>query len=52
MKNFRPEVEARIAEFYKKHGGVQFGGKLISDVDYSTAVPDNLGGEVQRQIAA
>ncbi|CAK9780666.1 putative NADH-ubiquinone oxidoreductase 51 kDa subunit [Cutaneotrichosporon oleaginosum] len=46
MRNFRPEVEQRLADFHAKNGQTLFGGKLKSDVDYSRAVPDNLGGEV------
>ncbi|KAF9516333.1 hypothetical protein BS47DRAFT_1371755 [Hydnum rufescens UP504] len=43
MKNFRPEVEARIASFRAANGPVLFGGQLASDVDRSLAIPDNLG---------
>jgi NADH dehydrogenase (ubiquinone) flavoprotein 1 len=30
---------------------VFFGGKLLSEADARYAIPDNLGGEVQRAIA-
>ena len=47
MRHFRPEVEARIAEFRKLNGPVMFGGKLLKDVDDRTlALPDNLGGNL------
>ncbi|GMK53692.1 hypothetical protein CspeluHIS016_0102780 [Cutaneotrichosporon spelunceum] len=46
MKNFRPEVEQRLAEFHEKNGQTLFGGQLKSETDYSRAVPDSLGGEV------
>jgi NADH dehydrogenase (ubiquinone) flavoprotein 1 len=52
MKNFRPEVEQRLAQFHAANGGVQFGGKLLSEVDYSAAIPDNLGDFATRNIAA
>lgn len=38
-----PEVEKRIADYRAKHGKVLFGGKLVSDVDHTHAMPDNLG---------
>ncbi len=43
LKNFRPEVEARIREFRSKNGNVMFGGRLESEMDRRFAVPDNLG---------
>jgi hypothetical protein len=48
IKNFRPEMEARIAQFREKNGDVLFGGKLVKDVDMRYAVPDNLGGDARR----
>ncbi|GHJ85419.1 hypothetical protein NliqN6_1821 [Naganishia liquefaciens] len=48
IKNFRPEMEARIAQFREKNGDVLFGGKLVKDVDMRYALPDNLGGEARR----
>ncbi|EJD35592.1 NADH-ubiquinone oxidoreductase [Auricularia subglabra TFB-10046 SS5] len=41
-----PEVEKRIDQFRAEHGAVLFGGQLKSEVDYSLAVPDNLGGSL------
>lgn len=52
MKNFRPEVEARLAQFHAKNGGVMFGGHLVSEADRRYAIPDNLGGEVQRAVSS
>ena len=52
MKNFRPEVEERLALFHAKKGDVLFGGKLASEVDTRYAIPDNLGGDARRQIAS
>ncbi|CAG7851748.1 SubName: Full=Probable NADH2 dehydrogenase (Ubiquinone) flavoprotein 1 {ECO:0000313/EMBL:CCA67365.1} [Serendipita indica DSM 11827] len=47
MRHFRPEVEARIAEFRKLNGPVMFGGKMLKDIDDRTlALPDNLGGNL------
>jgi len=43
MRNFRPEVEARIAKFRKESGHVLFGGRMASDVDKRLAVPENMG---------
>jgi NADH dehydrogenase (ubiquinone) flavoprotein 1 len=51
MRHFRPEVEERLAQFQAKNGGVFFGGHLLKDADRRYAIPDNLGGEVQRAIA-
>ncbi|KAH8822581.1 NADH-ubiquinone oxidoreductase [Flagelloscypha sp. PMI_526] len=56
MRHFRPEVEARIAEFNKTEGFVGFGGHMAKDYPAGLAVPDNLGmrlgpDEVQRPIA-
>jgi len=51
MRHFRPEVEERLRQFHAKNGGVMFGGHLISEADRRYAIPDNLGGEVQRAIA-
>lgn len=50
MKNFRPEVEARIARFQRENGNVMFGGKLAKEADLRYALPDNLGREVQGRI--
>jgi NADH dehydrogenase (ubiquinone) flavoprotein 1 len=50
MKNFRHEVEAKIANFHAQHGQVMFGGKLLSEMDDRYAIPDNLGGYTDRQI--
>ncbi|CAD6563905.1 MAG: NADH dehydrogenase [ubiquinone] flavoprotein 1, mitochondrial [Tremellales sp. Tagirdzhanova-0007] len=52
MRHFRPEVEARLASFHAKNGPVLFGGKLMSETDGRFAIPDNLGGDAQRTIAA
>ncbi|GFZ45040.1 NADH-ubiquinone oxidoreductase 51 kDa subunit [Saitozyma sp. JCM 24511] len=52
MRHFRPEVEARIAEYHAKHGQVLFGGKLLNDADDRYALPDNLGGDATRSIAS
>ena len=41
-----------MAKFHAEHGQVQFGGKLVSDVDFSKAIPDNLGTFATRNIAA
>lgn len=38
-----PEVEKRINEYRKQNGTVLFGGKLLSDVDHTHALPDNMG---------
>ncbi|KAJ3812141.1 hypothetical protein F5876DRAFT_87908 [Lentinula aff. lateritia] len=43
MKNFRPEVEARIAAFRASEGAVGFGGHLSTQIDSTLAIPDNLG---------
>ncbi|KAJ9125378.1 NADH-ubiquinone oxidoreductase 51 kDa subunit, mitochondrial precursor [Naganishia vaughanmartiniae] len=48
IKNFRPEMEARIAAFREKNGDVLFGGKLAKDVDMRYALPDNLGADARR----
>lgn len=45
-------MEARLANFHAKNGQVLFGGRLLSEVDYRTAIPDNLGGDARRSIAA
>ena len=42
MWHFRPEVEKRIAEFRRLNGSVLFGGRLVSEVDPSLALPDIL----------
>lgn len=52
MRHFRPEVEARLAAFHAANGQVLFGGQLLSEVDTRYAIPDNLGGETRRSIAA
>jgi NADH dehydrogenase (ubiquinone) flavoprotein 1 len=52
MKNFRPEVEARLAKYHAEKGHVMFGGQLASEVDRRYAIPDNLGGDAKRQIAS
>ena len=52
MRHFRPEVEARLAQFHAKHGQVMYGGKLLSEADTRYAIPDNLGAYTQRTIAA
>ncbi|KAG8842118.1 NADH dehydrogenase [ubiquinone] flavoprotein 1, mitochondrial [Tulasnella sp. 330] len=46
MRHFRPEVEQRIADYRAKHGKVLFGGKLVSDLDPTHALPDNMGAHV------
>ena len=46
MRHFRPEVERRIAEFREKNGPVLFGGRLLSQVDDTLAIPDNMGGNL------
>jgi len=51
MRHFRPEVEERLRQFHAKNGGVMFGGHLVSEQDRRFAIPDNLGGHVQRAIA-
>lgn len=43
MRHFRPEVEARIADFRAANGAVGFGGHLTRDADDTLALPDNLG---------
>ncbi|KAK4052520.1 NADH dehydrogenase [ubiquinone] flavoprotein 1, mitochondrial [Microbotryomycetes sp. JL221] len=43
LRHFRPEVEARIAQYAEKHGQVLFGGHHRSSIDPSLAVPPNLG---------
>lgn len=43
MRHFRPEVEARIANFRAQQGAVGFGGHLASAADDTLALPDNLG---------
>lgn len=48
MKNFRPEVEERLAKFHETRGETFFGGKLKSEADYTRAIPDSLGGEVKQ----
>ena len=45
-------MEARLASFHAKNGPVLFGGKLMSETDGRFAIPDNLGGDAQRTIAA
>lgn len=52
MKNFRPEVEQRLREFHAANGPTLFGGQLKSEVDYTHAIPDSLGGEVFPQVNA
>jgi NADH dehydrogenase (ubiquinone) flavoprotein 1 len=52
MKVYRPEVEARIAEFKAKSGDVVFGGELVKDIDFGRAIPDSLGAHVERHVAA
>ncbi|EJT49619.1 hypothetical protein A1Q1_01248 [Trichosporon asahii var. asahii CBS 2479] len=49
LKNFRPEVEQRIAEYHAKNGGVFFGGELESQGDWQHAIPDSRGGYVTSQ---
>jgi NADH dehydrogenase (ubiquinone) flavoprotein 1 len=51
MRHFRPEVERRIEAFRRAHGPVLFGGKLKSETDPNFALPDNLGGNVQKVAA-
>jgi NADH dehydrogenase (ubiquinone) flavoprotein 1 len=51
MRHFRPEVEERLRQFHAKNGDVMFGGHLVSDADKRFAIPDNLGGQVQRALA-
>lgn len=43
MKNFRPEVEARINAYRAEQGPVLFGGRMADSVDRTLAIPDNLG---------
>jgi len=43
IRNFRPEVEARIAKFRRESGPVLFGGRMAYDVDKKLAIPDNMG---------
>ncbi|GAA5994653.1 NADH-quinone oxidoreductase subunit NuoF [Rhodotorula paludigena] len=43
LRNFRPEVEARIHEYQQKNGQVLFGGLLRKDTNPSLALPDNMG---------
>ncbi|SCV70891.1 BQ2448_3653 [Microbotryum intermedium] len=43
LRHFRPEVEARIAQYAARNGQVLFGGHLRKDIDPSIAVPNNLG---------
>ncbi len=52
IKNFRPEIEERIAQYNAKNGNVLFGGKLASELDNRFAIPDNLGADANRRIAA
>ena len=50
IKNFRPEIEERIAKFRAENGDVAFGGALKASFPLGeTAVPDNLGLEAVRQ---
>ena len=46
MRHFRPQVEARINKFRAENGPVLFGGRLLSQVDPTHAIPDNLGGNL------
>lgn len=50
IKNFRPEIESRIADFHRKHGNVLFGGELAKEI--STARADALGEFAARQVSA
>ncbi|GAA6061883.1 hypothetical protein JCM10212_000524 [Sporobolomyces blumeae] len=43
LRHFRPEVEARVAEYQQRNGGVLFGGHHRADVNPELAVPDNMG---------
>jgi NADH dehydrogenase (ubiquinone) flavoprotein 1 len=47
MRHFRPEVEARINNFRVENGPVLFGGRLLSQVDPTHAIPDNLGSNLK-----
>ena len=47
MRHFRPEVEARINKFRAENGPVLFGGRLLSQVDPTHAIPDNLGANLK-----
>lgn len=47
MRHFRPEVEARINKFRAVNGPVLFGGRLLSQVDQTHALPDNLGANLK-----
>ena len=40
--HFRPEVEAGIAAFRRGQGAVLVGGRMKSEVDPTSAVPENL----------
>lgn len=42
LRHFRPEIEARIAQFQEKNGGVLFGGRLAKDVRPDLALPPNI----------
>lgn len=47
MRHFRPQVEARLADFRAANGPVLFGGRMLADADASLALPDNLGGNLK-----
>jgi len=47
MRHFRPEVEARINKFRAENGPVLFGGRLLSQVDPTHTLPDNLGANLK-----
>lgn len=50
IKNFRPEIEERIAKFRAENGDVAFGGALKASFPLGeSAVPDNLGLEAVRE---
>lgn len=46
MRHFRPLVEQRIADYRVANGPVAFGGRLVSEMDDTLAVPDNLGARL------
>lgn len=50
MKNFRPEVEARLRQYHEKNGGVFFGGELEKNGDWQHAIPDSRGAYVNPQV--
>jgi NADH dehydrogenase (ubiquinone) flavoprotein 1 len=42
-----PEVERRITESRRLNGRVMFGGKKVSGIDQTLALPDNLGWDLK-----